>query len=388
MARGIAILGSTGSIGTQTLEVVDQHPERFRVVAITAQNSAALLVEQARKYRPRLVVIGNPALYKEVSDGVAGTGALVMVGEEGLLKSVAMPEVHTVVTALVGASGLKPTIEAIQAGKDIALANKETLVIAGKLVMDLAKQHKVNVFPIDSEHSAIQQCLMGEDAVGVEKILLTASGGPFRGFTKEQLEQVTLEQALAHPNWVMGRKITIDSATLMNKGLEVIEARWLFGVEADRIEVVVHPQSIIHSMVQFNDGSIKAQLGLPDMRLPIQFALTYPERAPNTFPRTNFFELKDLTFQKPDLEAFPCLALAFKAIAMGGNAPCILNAANEIAVEAFLNRSIQFVRSPEILTWALKEVPGRADPCLQQLLDDDALTRQAVKEKLSLIPAV
>lgn len=386
MSKRIAILGSTGSIGSQTLEVVDQHPERFSVGAITAQNSADLLIQQGLKYQPELVVIANPSLHSQVEKGLAGTDIRVLAGEDGILEAATLKGVNTVVTALVGASGLMPTIEAIKAGKDIALANKETLVIAGKLVMDLAKAHKVNVFPVDSEHSAIQQCLMGEDLAGIDKIILTASGGPFRGFTKDQLKNVTLEQALKHPNWAMGRKITIDSATLMNKGLEVIEARWLFGVTEDRIDVVVHPQSIIHSMVQFADGSIKAQLGLPDMRLPIQFALTYPERATNTFPRTHIFELKNLTFQKPDLEAFPCLELAFKAITLGGNAPCVLNAANEIAVDAFLNGRIAFSQIPESIAWALETVPHRDNPSIEQLLEDDMLTRQLVKENRKPIP--
>lgn len=384
MVKQIAILGSTGSIGCQTLEVVDQHPERFRVAALTAQNRADLLIEQALKYCPALVVIANEALYNLVRDALSGAGIRVAAGEEGLMEAATLPQVDTVVTALVGASGLKPTIAAIEAGKDIALANKETLVIAGELVMALAKKHNVNLFPIDSEHSAIQQCLMGEDLAGVDKIILTASGGPFRGFSKEQLSTVTLAQALKHPNWSMGRKITIDSATLMNKGLEVIEARWLFGVTQDRIDVVVHPQSIIHSMVQFADGSIKAQLGLPDMRLPIQFALTYPERATNAFPRTNFFELKDLTFQKPDLEAFPCLAMAFEALRRGGTAPCVLNAANEIAVEAFLQERIGFAEIPETLKWALNSQPQRNQPTIAQLLEDDTSTRASVKRYLKL----
>ncbi|HMQ00472.1 MAG TPA: 1-deoxy-D-xylulose-5-phosphate reductoisomerase, partial [Cyclobacteriaceae bacterium] len=341
--KHIAILGSTGSIGTQALEVIAAHPQHFIAEVLTAQNNADLLIEQAKTFKPNAVVIVDESKYQKVKEALDTDGIKVYTGEAALAQVVQMESIDLVLTALVGYAGLKPTIEAIQSKKNIALANKETLVVAGELITALAKENGVNIYPVDSEHSAIFQCIVGEFHNRIEKIILTASGGPFRGKKRDELLNVTKAQALKHPNWSMGAKITIDSASLMNKGLEVIEAKWLFGLNAGQVEVIVHPQSIIHSMVQFEDGSIKAQMGLPDMRLPIQFAMTYPNRLKADFPRFDFGQYPALTFEKPDLETFSNLALAFEALQKGGNAPCVLNAANEIAVAAFLDDRIKFL---------------------------------------------
>jgi 1-deoxy-D-xylulose-5-phosphate reductoisomerase len=378
--KGVAILGSTGSIGTQTLDVISRHPERFSVEVLTAQNNADLLIEQAAKYKPNTVVIGNDALYDKVFAALDPLDIKVYSGQKSLESVVQMESIDTVLTALVGYSGLKPTIKAIEAGKTIALANKETLVVAGQLVTELAFEKGVNILPVDSEHSAIFQCLVGEFHNPIEKLILTASGGPFRGKKRDELLQIKKEQALKHPNWDMGAKITIDSATLMNKGLEVIEAKWLFGVGLDKIEVVVHPQSIIHSMVQFEDGSIKAQLGLPDMRLPIQFALGYPQRLKADFPRFDFINYPQLTFEKPDMETFQNLSLAYKAMEKAGNMPCILNAANEIAVEEFLKDRIGFLQISDVIAECLEKVGYIREPNLEDYILTDQETRIKAKE--------
>ena len=346
MKKRIAILGSTGSIGKQALEVAELHREVFSIEVLTAQDNADLLIEQAIRFRPREVVIGNEALYAKVFSALNPFSIQVHSGAAALVSVVELDTVDIVLTAMVGYAGLLPTIHAIKAGKNIALANKETLVVAGELITKLAEEHGVHIYPVDSEHSAIFQCLTGESENPVEKIILTASGGPFRGKDRTFLSSVTKAQALKHPNWVMGAKITIDSATLMNKGLEVIEAKWLFDLTGRQIEVVVHPQSIIHSMVQFRDGSIKAQMGLPDMKLPIQYALHYPYRLQSDYPRLDFMAHPALTFEKPDTDTFRNLALAYAAMEKGGNAACILNAANEIAVDAFLKDKIGFLIYP------------------------------------------
>lgn len=373
--KNIAILGSTGSIGRQALEVIAANPESFTVEVLTAQSNAGLLIEQAKKFRPNAVVIVNDESYAEVKSALSALDIKVFAGENALASVVEMDSIDLVLTALVGYSGLKPTIRAIEHGKAIALANKETLVVAGALVTSLAREKGVNIYPIDSEHSAIFQCMVGEFHNKIEKIILTASGGPFRGKRKKDLLAVTRTQALNHPNWDMGPKITIDSATLMNKGLEVIEAKWLFGLSAQQVEVVVHPQSIIHSMVQFEDGSIKAQMGLPDMRLPIQFALTYPDRLKSAFPRFDFANYPALTFEKPDLETFRNLALAFEALNRGGNMPCVLNAANEIAVAEFLKEKIGFLQMSELVEHCMAEMDYISNPCYQDYVDTDKKTR-------------
>jgi 1-deoxy-D-xylulose-5-phosphate reductoisomerase len=336
--KGIAILGSTGSIGTQALEVIEAYPAYFDLQVITAQSNADLLIEQAKKFQPNAVVIGDESKYELVKNALFSEDIHVYAGADALSQVVTFNEVHVVLTALVGYAGLKPTLAAIDAGKDIALANKETLVVAGELVTQRAREKGINIYPVDSEHSAIFQCLVGEFHNPIEKIYLTASGGPFRGWKTEQLATVTKAQALKHPNWSMGAKITIDSATLMNKGLEVIEAKWLFHLKPEQIDVIVHPQSIVHSLVQFTDGSMKAQMGLPDMKLPIQFALTYPERFETNFPRFNFMDYPQLTFEQADKETFRNLNLAYDAMEKGGTAACALNAANEVAVQLFLDR--------------------------------------------------
>jgi len=347
--KHIAILGSTGSIGTQALEVIAAHPDLFEVETLTAYNNADLLIQQAYKFVPNQVVIVNEQRYEYVKEALAHYPIKVYTGAKSLSEVVSMPSVDVVLAAMVGYAGLAPTIAAIQAGKTIALANKETLVVAGELITRLARQHKVNIYPVDSEHSAIFQCLAGEMHNPVEKIILTASGGPFRGWSREKLKSVSPDQALKHPNWCMGNKITIDSATLMNKGFEVIEAKWLFDLEPSQIEVLIHPQSIIHSMVQFADGSIKAQLGVPDMRLPIQYALTFPYRLKTDFPRLSFTECSQFTFEKPDTTIFRNLDLAYEAMAKGGNIPCVLNAANEVVVNAFLCEQIGFLEMSDII---------------------------------------
>lgn len=371
--KNISILGSTGSIGTQALEVVRANPNLYKVDALTAQHNADLLIQQALEFKPELVVIGNEAFYQKVKSALPHVK--VMVGEEGLLAAVQLPQTKIVLTAIMGAAGLTPTIAAIEAKKDIGLANKETLVVAGELIMMLAKQHGVKIIPVDSEHSAIFQCLVGEREETIEKILLTASGGPFRGKDRSFLARVTKEEALKHPNWVMGAKITIDSASLMNKGLEAIEAKWLFGLQADQIEVVVHPQSIIHSMVQFNDGSIKAQMGLPDMKLPIHYAFAYPDRLVTNFERFSFVNYPELTFSKADTKSFRNLDLAYKAMEVGGNMPCIINAANEVVVDAFLKDRIGFLEMSDVIGECMNAVDFIVHPTLSDYLETDRLTR-------------
>lgn len=372
----IAILGSTGSIGTQALDVIRMNADKFVVEVLTAENNATLLIEQAVEFRPNVVVIGNELLYATVQQALEPLYIKVYCGPKALASVVEIEDIDIVLTALVGYAGLLPTIHAIKAGKHIALANKETLVVAGDIVTDLARKHKVAILPVDSEHSAIFQCLPGEHMNPIEKIILTASGGPFRGKKRSDLQHVTKQQALKHPNWSMGNKITIDSASLMNKGLEVIEAKWLFGLDAEQIDVVVHPQSIIHSMVQFEDGSIKAQMGLPDMKLPIQYAFAFPERLKSSYPRFDFANYPALTFDAPDTETFQNLGLAYEALRKGGNMPCILNAANEIAVDKFLNDQISFLEMPEMIAECMAKVPYIAIPSLEDYIETDAVTRR------------
>ena len=378
--RSIAILGSTGSIGTQTLQVVEEHPDKFEVYAITANTRVDELIQQARKFMPEAVVIADESKYPRLKEALADLPIKVYGGYESICQIVESKPIDIVVTAMVGFSGLRPTINAIKAGKAIALANKETMVVAGELINELAMKHRTPILPVDSEHSAIFQCLAGEMNNKVEKLILTASGGPFRTFTKEQLEHVTVQQALKHPNWSMGAKITIDSASMMNKGFEVMEAKWLFGVGAEDIEVVVHPQSVIHSMVQFGDGAIKAQLGTPDMRLPIMYALTYPTRLSSSFERIDWNTLKELTFEKPDLELFPNLQHAYTAIAQGGNIPCVVNAANEICVAAFLEERIKFTDMPKLIARAMEKATYILKPTLDDYLETDREIRAMVKE--------
>ena len=377
--RTIAILGSTGSIGTQTLQVVEEHPDKFEVYAITANTRVDELIQQARKFMPEAVVIADESKYTQLKEALADLPIKVYGGYESICQIVESKPIDIVVTAMVGFSGLRPTINAIKAGKAIALANKETMVVAGELINELAMKHRTPILPVDSEHSAIFQCLAGEMNNRVEKLILTASGGPFRTFTKEQLEHVTVQQALKHPNWSMGAKITIDSASMMNKGFEVMEAKWLFGVGAEDIEVVVHPQSVIHSMVQFGDGAIKAQLGTPDMRLPIMYALTYPTRLSSSFERIDWNTLKELTFEKPNLELFPNLQHAYTAIAQGGNIPCVVNAANEICVAAFLEERIKFTDMPKLIARAMEKATYILKPTLYDYLETDKEIRALVK---------
>lgn len=378
--KGIAILGSTGSIGTQALEVLESYPDYFDLQVLTAGKNADLLIEQALKYHPNSVVISDESLYQKVKDALWNEDIHVYAGEQALCQVVESNEVDTVLTALVGYAGLKPTIHAIEAGKTIALANKETLVVAGELITKLAKEKGVNIYPVDSEHSAIFQCLVGEFQNPIEKIYLTASGGPFRGFTHDQLKSVSLAQALKHPNWSMGAKITIDSASLMNKGLEVIEAKWLFGLQTNQIDVIVHPQSIVHSLVQFEDGSMKAQMGLPDMKLPIQFALTFPKRLPTNFPRFNFLDYPQLTFEAPDRNVFKNLDLAFKVMDLQGTAACSLNAANEVAVDAFLQEKISFLEIAEINEAVVESASNFLSPSYEQYVLADQLAREKARE--------
>jgi 1-deoxy-D-xylulose-5-phosphate reductoisomerase len=373
--KAIAILGSTGSIGTQALQVIKAHPENFIVEVLTAQNNAQLLIQQAIEFKPNAVVIGNETLYQQVEEALAPHQIKVYAGEAALAQVVQMDTIHIVLTALVGYAGLLPTIKAIESGKHIALANKETLVVAGELVTKLADEKGVNIYPVDSEHSAIFQCLVGEFHNPIEKLILTASGGPFRGKDRDFLQSVTKAQALKHPNWDMGAKISIDSASLMNKGLEVIEAKWLFNVAQSQIDVVVHPQSIIHSMVQFEDSSIKAQMGLPDMRLPIMHSLSYPNRLKSDFPRFNFLDYPNLTFEQPDMETFRNLGLAYKALEKAGNMPCILNAANEVVVSAFLEEKISFLGMSDIIADCLDKLTFIKTPSLQDYIETDKETR-------------
>jgi 1-deoxy-D-xylulose-5-phosphate reductoisomerase len=380
--KNIAILGSTGSIGTQALDVIAANPDAFQVEVLTAQNNAALLIEQARRFQPNAVVITNEDHYELVRQALANEDIKVYAGEKALADIVQMETIDLVITALVGYSGLRPTLRAIEAGKTIALANKETLVVAGDLVTRQAREKGVSIYPIDSEHSAIFQCMVGEFHNKIEKIILTASGGPFRGHLRPQLGAVTKAQALKHPNWSMGAKVTIDSASLMNKGLEVIEAKWLFGLSPSQVEVVVHPQSIIHSFVQFEDGSMKAQLGLPDMRLPIQFAMTYPHRLKSDFPRFDFAAYPSLTFEKPDTETFRNLALAFDALHRGGNMPCVLNAANEVAVAGFLREQVGFLEMSDIVEQCLAKMDYIGNPSYEDYVTTDKETRLRAQELL------
>lgn len=382
--RNIAILGSTGSIGTQALDVVRKNPELFAIEILTAQYNDELLVAQAMEFKPNAVVIVDESKYKKVFDALNPLDIKVYAGANALNSVVQMESIDMVLTALVGYAGLIPTIKAIEAGKHIALANKETLVVAGQLITDLCKQYKVDLLPVDSEHSAIFQCLAGEWHNPIEKLILTASGGPFRGKLRSELMHVVPKEALKHPNWSMGSKITIDSASMMNKGLEVIEAKWLFDVNIDQIEVVVHPQSIIHSLVQFTDGSIKAQMGLPDMKLPIQYALAYPNRIPSDFPRFDFSKYASLTFEKPDLETFRNLGLAFEAMQKGGNAPCVLNSANEVAVEQFLKEKIGFMEMSEIIEACMAKVPYIAKPVLDDYISSDKEARRIAKQLVGI----
>lgn len=379
--KRVAILGSTGSIGTQTLDVIRQHSDKFTVEVLTAQNNCDLLISQALEFQPNAVVIGNESNYLKVKEALIPHDIKVFAGQKAIAQVVEMETIDVVLTALVGYSGLIPTVNAIKAGKQIALANKETMVVAGEIITALAKENRVNIYPVDSEHSAIFQCLVGEFHNPIEKIILTASGGPFRGKDRDFLQTVTREQALKHPNWDMGAKITIDSASLMNKGLEVIEAKWLFGLKTEQIEVVVHPQSIVHSLVQFEDGSIKAQLGLPDMRIPIQFALSFPHRFKSDFERFDFTKYPQLTFEQPDLKTFRNLQLAFDALAKGGNAPCILNAANEIAVAAFLNKEVGFLEMSDLIETTLEKATFLTHPSLEDYVETDRETR-IITEKL------
>ena len=381
--KKICILGSTGSIGTQALQVIEEHPDLYEAYVLTANRRADMLIEQAKKYQPAAVVIADESKYEQVRDALEHDPIQVYTGSDALCQVVQMDPIDIVLTALVGFSGLRPTISAIKAHKAIALANKETLVVAGELVTDLCLKERAPILPVDSEHSAIFQSLMGETSP-VEKIILTASGGPFRTFSKEQLSTVTPAMALKHPNWDMGAKITIDSASMMNKGFEIIEAKWLFDVAPEQIQVVVHPQSIIHSAVQFSDGAVKAQLGVPDMRVPIQLALSYPERISSSFPRLDWWKMQELTFEKPDEEKFRCLHMAYEAIRQGGNAPCILNAANEVVNLAFRQERCSFLDMADIIEHCLTHVPHQESPSLDDYLAIDAETRRIAEEAVSL----
>ena len=378
--KQLAILGSTGSIGTQTLDVVRQHPEAFSVYALTAHRSVDVLIQQALEFNPAVVCIADESCYPRLRDALSDLPIRVMAGEKAIAEMVTMPQIDVVVAAMVGYAGLRPTIEAIRAKKTIALANKETLVVAGEIICRLAQRYKVPILPVDSEHSAIFQSLVGEDMVSVEKLLLTASGGPFRTFTYEQMQHVTAAQALQHPNWEMGAKITIDSASMMNKGFEVIEARWLFDIPVDKILVLVHPQSVIHSAVQFVDGSVKAQLGTPDMRMPIQYALTYPQRWQSDVPRLDLFKTQQLTFEEPDLQRFPNLRLAYEAIAQGGNMPCVLNAANEVVNLAFREGTCGFLQMSDVIASTMQRTTFIAEPTYEDYVQTDREARKIAKE--------
>lgn len=383
-AKRIAIFGSTGSIGTQALEVIAANPSRFSVEVLTCGGNVDLLIEQALKFNPNIVVVGDETKYLKVKEALASTDVKVFSGEQALEEVASMDVYDLMLAAIVGYAGLKPTINAINAGKSIALANKETLVVAGDIIMQKAVEKRVPVIPVDSEHSAIFQCLVGEMCNPIGKIILTASGGPFLGKKPNYLLNVKREHALQHPNWSMGAKITIDSATLMNKGLEMIEAKWLFNLQSDQIEVVIHPQSIIHSMVQFEDGSIKAQLGLPDMRLPIQYAMAFPQRIPNTYPRCDFKKMRNLTFEEPDIKTFRNLGLAMDALAKGGNLPCVMNAANEIAVYAFLRNRIGFLDMTDVIERTMQRVSYIAAPTLEEYFESDGEARNYAADLIKL----
>lgn len=380
MKKQIAILGSTGSIGTQALQVIEEHPDLYEAYVLTANNRVDDLIRQARKFVPEAVVIANEEKYGVLKEALSDLPIKVYAGQEALCQVVSEQPIDMVLTAMVGYAGLRPTMNAIRAGKAIALANKETLVVAGELINALAQQYQVPILPVDSEHSAIFQCLAGEIGNPIEKVILTASGGPFRTCTQEELQHVTKAQALRHPNWEMGAKITIDSASMMNKGFEVIEAKWLFGVEADRIEVVVHPQSVIHSMVQFEDGAIKAQLGMPDMRLPIQYAFSYPDRIRASFPRLDFAQCTQLTFEQPDTVRFRNLALAYESLHRGGNMPCIVNAANEVAVAAFLHDEVSFLGMSDVIEQTMQRVPFLKTPTYEDYVETDREARLVAKD--------
>lgn len=380
--KQIAILGSTGSIGTQTLDVVRQHPEAFSVYALSAHRSIDLLIKQALEFNPAVVCIADEAYYRPLCEALSDLPIRVLAGEKALAEMVTMPAIDVVVAAMVGYAGLRPTIEAIKAKKTIALANKETLVVAGEIIDRLAKRYKVDILPVDSEHSAIFQSLVGEDMTSVEKLLLTASGGPFRNFTLEQMQSVTAAEALRHPNWEMGAKITIDSASMMNKGFEVIEARWLFDIPVDKIQVLVHPQSVVHSAVQFVDGSVKAQLGTPDMRMPIQYALTYPERWMSDVARLDLFATQSLTFEEPDLKRFPNLALAYEAMNKGGNMPCVLNAANEVVNLAFREGKCGFMQMSNVIAQTMEKTMFITEPTYEDYVQTDKEARKIALELL------
>jgi 1-deoxy-D-xylulose-5-phosphate reductoisomerase len=380
--KQIAILGSTGSIGTQTLDVVRQHPNEFSVYALSAHRSVDLLIQQALEFNPAVVCIADESCYARLRDALSDLPIKVMAGMDAIAQMVTMPDIDVVVAAMVGYAGLRPTMEAIRAKKTIALANKETLVVAGEIICRLAQHYKVPILPVDSEHSAIFQCLVGESRDSIEKLLLTASGGPFRTFTYEQMQHVTAAQALQHPNWEMGAKITIDSASMMNKGFEVIEARWLFDIPVDKIQVLVHPQSVVHSAVQFVDGSVKAQLGTPDMRIPIQYALTYPERWQSDVARLDLFATKQLTFEEPDMQRFPNLRLAYEAIEKGGNMPCILNAANEVVNLAFREGKCGFLQMSEVIAETMVKTAFILDPTYEDYVLTDTEARRIAKEIL------
>ena len=378
--KGIAILGSTGSIGTQALEVISCYPEYFDLQVLTAGDNVELLIEQSKKFKPNTVVIANEEKYNQLREALESFDIHVYAGQDALCQVVESQDVNIVLTALVGYAGLIPTIRAIEARKTIALANKETLVVAGELIQKLARKNQVDIYPVDSEHSAIFQCLMGEYKNPIEKIYLTASGGPFRGYTLDQLKTVSIKQALKHPNWSMGAKITIDSASMMNKGLEIIEAKWLFDLKPDQIDVIVHPQSIVHSIVQFEDGSMKAQMGLPDMKLPIQFALTYPDRMPTKFPRFNFLDYPQLNFEKPNTDVFKSILLAQRAMIEEGTAACTLNAANEVSVQAFLDEKISFLDILNINERVLNDMQNKNSPLLQDYISADKEARLYAKK--------
>ena len=380
--KQIAILGSTGSIGTQTLDVVRQHPDAFSVYALSAHRSIDLLIKQALEFNPAVVCIADETYYRPLCEALSDLPIRVLAGEKALAEMVTMPAIDVVVAAMVGYAGLRPTIEAIKAKKTIALANKETLVVAGEIIDRLAKRYKVDILPVDSEHSAIFQSLVGEDMTSVEKLLLTASGGPFRNFTLEQMQYVTAAEALRHPNWEMGAKITIDSASMMNKGFEVIEARWLFDIPVDKIQVLVHPQSVVHSAVQFVDGSVKAQLGTPDMRMPIQYALTYPERWMSDVARLDLFATQSLTFEEPDLKRFPNLALAYEAMNKGGNMPCVLNAANEVVNLAFREGKCGFMQMSDVIAKTMEKTMFITEPTYEDYVQTDKEARKIALELL------